>query len=98
VLASLVMADMQRLRATIHGSVQGVGFRYSVISAAHELGLMGFVQNRPDGSVHVEAEGPPAMLDRLEAFLRRGPRLARVEELETERVDATGEFDGFSWR
>ncbi len=38
------------------------------------------------------------MLDRLEAFLRRGPRLARVEELETERVDATGEFDGFSWR
>jgi acylphosphatase len=92
------MADMQRLRATIHGSVQGVGFRYSVISAAQELGLRGFVENRPDGSVHVEAEGSPPMLDRLEAFLRRGPRLARVEELETERVDATGEFDGFSWR
>jgi acylphosphatase len=89
---------MQRLQVTIHGLVQGVGFRYSVISAAQELGLTGFVWNRPDGSVYVEAEGSPAMLDRLEAYLRRGPRMARVEELESERVDATGEFDGFSWR
>ena len=92
------MAEAQRLRATVHGLVQGVGFRYSVISAAQELGLSGFVQNRPDGSVHVEAEGPPAMLDRLEAYLRRGPRLARVEDLESKRAEATGEFDGFSWR
>jgi acylphosphatase len=92
------MATMQRLRASIHGRVQGVGFRYSVISAAQELGLNGFVENRVDGSVYVEAEGPPAMLDRMEAFLRRGPRLARVEELKSERLEATGEFDGFSWR
>jgi acylphosphatase len=92
------MAKAQRLRASIHGLVQGVGFRYSVISAAQELGLVGFVENRPDGSVFVEAEGPPAMLDRLEAYLRRGPRLARVEQVKTERVDATGAFDGFSWR
>jgi acylphosphatase len=92
------MARMQRLRASIHGRVQGVGFRYSVISAAQELGLAGFVENRADGSVYVEAEGPPAMLDRMEAFLRRGPRLAQVEELKSERLEATGEFDGFSWR
>ena len=88
----------QRLRATLHGLVQGVGFRYSVISAAQELGLTGFVENRPDGSVYVEAEGPPAMLDRLEAYLRRGPRMARVDQVESERVEATGQFDGFSWR
>ncbi len=92
------MANAQRLRATIHGMVQGVGFRYSVISAAQELGLKGFVENRPDGSVYVEAEGSPPMLDRMEAYLRRGPRLARVEELQSERVEATGEFDAFSWR
>jgi acylphosphatase len=92
------MAKAQRLRAGIHGLVQGVGFRYSVISAARELGLDGFVENRPDGSVYVEAEGSPAMLDRLEAYLRRGPRLARVEQVKVERMDATGEFDGFSWR
>ena len=88
----------QRLRATVHGRVQGVGFRYFVISAAQELGLTGFVENRPDGSVYVEAEGPPAMLDRLEAYLRRGPRMARVDQVENERVEATGQFDRFSWR
>ena len=82
----------------MQGLVQGVGFRYAVLSEAQRLGLSGFVENRPDGSVHVEAEGPPEMLDRLEAFLRGGPRPAKVEQLESERVGSTGEFDGFSWR
>lgn len=91
------MAD-ERLRATVHGLVQGVGFRYAVLFEARSLGLAGFVENRPDGSVHVEAEGPPERLDRLEAFLRSGPRPARVEKVESERLEASGEFDGFSWR
>ncbi len=88
----------ERLRATVQGLVQGVGFRYAVLREAQRLGLTGFVENRPDGSVYVEAEGPPEMLDRLEALLRGGPRLARVELLESERVGPTGKFDGFSWR
>ncbi len=91
------MAD-ERLRATVLGLVQGVGFRYAVLSEAQILGLTGFVANRTDGSVYVEAEGPPEKLDRLEAFLRGGPRLARVELLESERLDPTGEFGSFSWR
>jgi acylphosphatase len=91
------MAD-ERLHATVQGLVQGVGFRYAVISQARSLGLKGFVENRPDGSVHVEAEGPPEQLDRLEAFLRGGPRPARVDQLRSERLDPSGEFDGFSWR
>jgi acylphosphatase len=88
----------ERLRATVHGLVQGVGFRYAVLSEARRLGLKGFVQNRPDGSVHVEAEGSPDRLDQLEAFLRSGPRPARVDELASERLEASGDFDGFSWR
>lgn len=89
---------VERLRATVHGLVQGVGFRYAVLSKARSLGVRGFVENRPDGSVHVEAEGSPERLDQLEAFLRAGPRLARVDELASERLEASGEFDGFSWR
>jgi acylphosphatase len=91
------MAD-ERLRVTVQGRVQGVGFRYAVLSEAKTLGLSGFVENRPDGSVHVEAEGSPEKLDRLESFLSSGPRPARVEKLASERLRATGEFDGFSWR
>jgi acylphosphatase len=92
------MADQQRLRATVHGRVQGVGFRYAVLSEARSLGLTGWVENLPDGSVHVEAEGAPEVLDRLEDFLRDGPRPARVDQVASERLEASGEFDGFSWR
>jgi acylphosphatase len=88
----------ERLRATVRGRVQGVGFRYVVMSEARSLGLTGFVQNRPDGSVRVEAEGSPEQLDRLEDFLRGAPSPARVDEVASERLEASGEFDGFSWR
>jgi acylphosphatase len=88
----------QRLHATARGLVQGVGFRYGVLSMAKRLGVSGFVENRADGSVHVEAEGSPEQLDRMEAFLREGPSGARVEEFDSERSGATGGFEGFSWR
>ena len=88
----------QRLRAVVSGAVQGVGFRWAVQREARRLGLAGYAENLPDGSVRVEAEGEPRRLDELEAFLRAGPRLAEVGELDVRRSGATGEFDGFVTR
>jgi acylphosphatase len=88
----------QRLRAVVKGEVQGVGFRWSVQRQAGELGLTGYAENLPDGSVRVEAEGDPNRLDQLEAYLRQGPRWAEVESLDVRRAPATGEFRGFSAR
>jgi acylphosphatase len=88
----------QRLRAVVRGEVQGVGFRWSVQRQAGELGLTGYAENLPDGSVRVEAEGDPDRLDQLEAYLRQGPRWAEVESLDVQRAPATGEFRGFSAR
>jgi acylphosphatase len=88
----------QRLRAVVRGEVQGVGYRWSVQRLARRLGLTGYAQNLPDGSVRVEAEGDPAQLDELEAFLRGGPRFAEVDRLDSERVAATGEFHDFATR
>jgi acylphosphatase len=87
-----------RLRAVVRGEVQGVGYRWSVQRLARQLGLTGYAQNLPDGSVRVEAEGDPAQLDELEAFLRGGPRFAEVDRLDSERVAATGEFHDFATR
>jgi acylphosphatase len=87
-----------RLRAVVRGDVQGVGFRYGVRRLAHELGLTGFAENAPDGSVRIEAEGSSERLDQLEAFLRSGPRWATVTSVEAERVAATGEFKRFEAR
>jgi acylphosphatase len=89
------MADTMRLRAVAKGDVQGVGFRFAVRRIARDLGLTGFAENQADGSVLVEAEGPPEGLEMLESFLRSGPRLAIVTSLDSRREQATGEFQGF---
>jgi bifunctional non-homologous end joining protein LigD len=69
------------IRATVSGTVQGVGFRDATRRHARELGVMGWVRNTDDGTVAVHAEGPPAALDALVEFLRAGPRGARVSDL-----------------
>jgi hypothetical protein len=53
------MPGTMRLRAVANGDVQGVGFRFAVRRVARDLGLTGFAENRTDGSLLVEAEGPP---------------------------------------
>jgi acylphosphatase len=87
-----------RLTATVRGRVQGVGFRWFVERSSHRLGLTGWVRNRADRSVELVAEGPPSALDRLEVALRDGPPGARVDDVDTRRDPATGEFARFTIR
>lgn len=68
----------------VSGRVQGVNFRRATQATASALGLVGWVANRPDGTVAGYACGPDAALDELAAWLRTGPRFARVEQLEIE--------------
>ena len=89
---------MRRLRLRIHGIVQGVGFRWFVRSNARSLGLVGYVRNVPDGSVEVVAEGEEEALRKLADLCRRGPMLARVERVQEEWSEATGEFSSFDIR
>ena len=92
------MSRSVRLKAVVKGEVQGVGFRWAVQRQAGRLGLTGYAENLPDGSVRVEAEGDPDRLDQLESFLHQGPRWAEVQAVDAERVAATGEFHRFEAR
>jgi acylphosphatase len=67
-----------RIHVLVRGRVQGVGFRWFVREAARELGVAGWVRNRPDGTVEVAAEGTATMLERLREELRNGPPGALV--------------------
>jgi acylphosphatase len=57
----------------IFGKVQGVGFRYYTHRKATELNITGFVQNRPDGSIYVEAEGEKENHDKFIQWCYEGP-------------------------
>ncbi len=78
------------IRAVVQGAVQGVGFREATRRRAGELQLAGWVRNADDGSVAVHAEGPPAALDLLLGFLRRGPRGADVSSVSVDEVPVEG--------
>jgi acylphosphatase len=88
----------ERLHAVVHGTVQGVGYRWFVDRIANELGLTGWVANRSGGIVEVVAEGPPHQLDDLAAALRRGPANAWVHRVDEDRGPATREFSRFHIR
>lgn len=75
---------------TVRGQVQGVGYRASCQRRATELGLGGWVRNRPEGSVELEAEGPPLQLNELRLWCEKGPELARVSSVEVSLKPPTG--------
>jgi acylphosphatase len=79
----------------IYGRVQGIFFRDSTQRKARELGLTGWVRNEPDGTVKIVAEGEEGDLKKLIKWCYNGPRLARVEKVDIEWAEATGEFERF---
>jgi acylphosphatase len=90
--------ERKAYRLKVSGRVQGVGFRYHVISHAQELGLDGYARNLADGTVEVWAEGRQDALDDLLEATRRGPRWARVDDVRVERASPTHTLRGFTVR
>jgi acylphosphatase len=82
--------ERRRVRFGVAGEVQGVGFRAATRSKANQLGLCGFVQNRADGSVDGEAEGPVPSVAAFTLWLHRGPPLAHVTRVDLDELPPEG--------
>ena len=80
----------------ISGSVQGVGFRYSMMEEAERLGVTGWVRNRRDGTVEAVIDGMPDAVSALLAWVRRGPRGAQVTDVQVEEFPES--FERFEIR
>ena len=80
---------MRRIRAIVSGRVQGVAYRASTVTEARRLGLVGWVKNRSDGSVELEAEGAEDMVAALVRWCHEGPPAARVGRVAVEELSVT---------
>jgi len=89
---------MIRMTATVTGKVQGVHYRTYVQDAATDLQLVGSVQNLPDGTVNVIAEGAPEVLKQFVEYLHEGSLLAEVQGVAIEWGTATRMFDEFNMK
>ena len=78
----------------VHGQVQGVWFRAGTKEKADELGLLGWVKNRPEGTVEIHAEGEKPQLEKFIAWCRKGTPAADVTSLDIDGVMAK-EFKSF---
>ena len=87
----------QSIILTIHGKVQGVGFRYFVKQKADSLGIKGFVKNLLNGSVQVEADGEPEMLQLFIQLCEAGPSHAWIQKIDIQYCPVQG-FSGFIYK
>ena len=83
-------------RLTISGRVQGVGYRDWTITTARRLGLSGWVRNRTDGAVEALIVGDDNAVGEMIDACRRGPTMARVDNVDIEPVDLDVLPQGFT--
>ena len=92
------MASETCIRLVIHGSVQGVGFRFAACEAASECSVRGWVRNLADGSVEIVAQGSPDAVARMAAWAERGPRHAAVARVQVEALARSSTLEAFEIR
>lgn len=83
-------------RATIHGMVQGVGFRYAAFKQARVYALRGWIKNNRDGTVEIYCEGTYKNVKRFLNWLHDGPPLSKVSKVDSREVPMLGVYDKFS--
>jgi hydrogenase maturation protein HypF len=80
-----------RLRATVEGTVQGVGFRPFAFRLAQQLDVAGWITNNSRGAL-LELEGPTGAVENFLQRLRtEAPAAAKVDRLTVEPSSPTGE-------
>lgn len=84
-----------RVKVLVSGRVQGVFFRQNTKDLAKKFGLKGWVKNLPNGKVEAVVEGKKETVEKLVEWLKKGPSLAKVEDLKIDWQEAKGDFEDF---
>lgn len=83
-------------KLTMHGLVQGVGFRWSVLAFAQNQHLKGTVKNNPDSTVTIMLQAPRTEVDR---FLNELPRhlssFAHIDKVDIKKINNVAQMHDF---
>lgn len=88
------MQEIIRYHMVFFGRVQAVGFRYRAVHAAGNLGLTGWVRNRGDGTVEVEAQGHPEKIRQMVELIADSSYI-EIEDVRTDRIELKTESGFF---
>lgn len=80
----------KRAHIIVEGRVQGVYFRAYALERGKELGLVGWVRNRNDGSVEAVVEGDAGAVDRMIAWFHKGSPLSAVSKVTVTPEEPSG--------
>lgn len=81
------MSPQLCVQATIHGRVQGVGFRRWTVKSAIQRGLTGWVKNTGEGTVEALFCGDQEKVEDMLTACARGPIAAKVSKVERKMPD-----------
>lgn len=83
-------------KLTISGTVQGVGFRWSVQTLAQALHLKGTVKNNPDSTVTVMLQAPKKEVNNFMAQLPAHiSQFAHISHIETKNMGEMAQMHDF---
>ena len=85
----------RRVSVVISGRVQGVSYRAWTKKTADGLGLSGHVRNRADRAVGAVFRGEAMAVERMLLLCRKGPLLARVDDVAVTEGAVDQAPDGF---
>jgi len=89
------MNEKIRAHIIVSGLVQMVFFRVNTAEKARELGVTGWVRNRPGGQVEAVFEGEKDNIEKIVEWAKKGPPIAKVNGINVEWQEYSGEFKNF---
>ncbi len=85
----------KRVHLIVAGTVQSVGFRMFIDRKAKELALSGWVKNRLDGTVEIDAQGTEKAIEELILQAKRGPSRSMVTSIRKEEREPDSSLERF---
>ena len=89
---------MERVHLLVTGRVQGVWYRASMSNQGAKIGLNGWVRNLDDGRVEAVVEGMEDDIQKMITLCRKGPPMARDDDVVVEDETPTDNEPPFKTR